>query len=613
MKLSLVIATYQRIDELDRLLLSLAHQTARNFEIIVVDQNPDGRLDPIVDKFVRKGLEITHLRQGTPNLSQARNRGVAIASGAIVGFPDDDSWYDTDLIKVVRQRFEDEPNCDGIVATWVEQASALPNTTRAPAALDWADWKYLRGGPASSICLFFRIGTFYLEEQFSGFDERLGVGQWYGSAEETDFLMRLLQAGRKIAREPRARIHHVFDQSSDGALLSGFAVARARARGTGALYAKHELGYWVILRGLISPIFARLRAGARRHGLLTHAAVLIGRLEGWLAWRSKRARMADYVPVFQPSLETTRLSRDAQREDSDFLPTIWVVIPTFNRCAVLLECLTSIKSQSYPKIKAVVVEDGCSDPTGDQVAREHPEVVLLHGDGNCWWSGCMNIGLAHVLQHADDRDYICSFNDDVLIDPSFFETLLAESRRLGGENMVGALAVDSEQPDRVVFSGTIINWRSGVWRGITSSEGIESPPTRSDSLPGRGALFSLAVARQTGLYDAVQFPQYFGDEDFALRARAQGVRLYVSHRARLKSHYAMTGTGRVNQNLRSYARSLFSIRSPNQLSRRARFIWRHAPVHLRLSFIAIDFLKVVTAYWRKRQIRQTRSESGSVS
>jgi hypothetical protein len=58
-----------------------------------------------------------------------------------------------------------------------------------------------------------------------------------------------------------------------------FRQERARARGTGALYAKHRLPAWVIARGLLAPLLALpgpdLTAGAARS---------LGRLEGLMRW-----------------------------------------------------------------------------------------------------------------------------------------------------------------------------------------------------------------------------------------------------------------------------------------------------------------------------------------
>jgi len=285
-------------------------------------------------------------------------------------------------------------------------------------------------------------------------------------------------------------------------------------------------------------------------------------------------------------------------------PAVWVIVPTFNRCNVLLECLSGLSRQTYSNVRIVVVEDGCSDGTVDLVKVNYPEVKILHGTGDSWWSGSMNIGLDYVLRVCEENDFVCSFNDDVLIGLDYINQLVLDCLEVGCDNMMGSTAVDSNLDSKILFQGTRIDWRKGVWksRPVRTSESIRVVST--DSLPGRGTLFRASMVARIGSYDAVHFPQYFGDEDLSLRARAVGIPLFVSLNAILRSHLAMTGTGRMNQSLFSFLGSLFSKRSPNQLSRRLRFIWRHCPSVYRVSFSFIDVVKVVSAFWRRRDIRK---------
>ena len=89
MKLSLVVASVERTGELHDLLEGFANQPFRDFEVIVVDQNADSRLHPIVAKFMPQ-FAIRHLHSAVRNVSLARNEGLAAASGDVLGFRDDD-------------------------------------------------------------------------------------------------------------------------------------------------------------------------------------------------------------------------------------------------------------------------------------------------------------------------------------------------------------------------------------------------------------------------------------------------------------------------------------------------------------------------------------------
>ena len=280
MLVSLVLATYGRCDDVGRCLQSLAAQTDSNFEVLLVDQNADDRLVPWVTQYTAAGLAIQHIRMDKPSLSGARNLGIDKANGAIVGFPDDDCWYEPDVVALVRHAFGSQPPKDGVVANWVEQ-SAVRNPHMTNEVLSSQAWRAFRGGDASSISLFF---TRVLLTNLRGFDVRMGVGQWYGAAEETDLILRALAAGAVLQRVPNARVHHLYGAAPTGTLSQRYQRARVRARGTGAIYAKQRLGAWTVARGLLAPVLLPLLRLSGWQALATGYWTFVGRLEGLLRW-----------------------------------------------------------------------------------------------------------------------------------------------------------------------------------------------------------------------------------------------------------------------------------------------------------------------------------------
>jgi len=277
-ELSLILATVGRTSELSRLFDSLIAQTFRHFEVIVVDQNTDQRLEPILQRARSLGIVLRHLRHHPPNLALARNAGILGASGNWVGFPDDDCWYEPHTLEhiMLRSRRSDAPR--GIIVRWVEQDAAIP-----PGQLSWHRSCRFRDIPVASITLFFRHD---LLDEIGGFDGRLGVGQWFGAAEETDIVLRALRLGALITHEPAALVHHPVEPA---AIATRNVAARHRARGTGALYAKHHLPLWVIVRGLAAPILRPLLRGRFGAELRYGFAVARGRLDGWLRWSRHHA------------------------------------------------------------------------------------------------------------------------------------------------------------------------------------------------------------------------------------------------------------------------------------------------------------------------------------
>lgn len=284
--------------------------------------------------------------------------------------------------------------------------------------------------------------------------------------------------------------------------------------------------------------------------------------------------------------------------------TVWVVIPTHNRRQIVLQCLNDLSKQSYGDMTIIVVDDGSTDGTFEELKRYGSGIKVLKGDGNRWWTGSINIGLAYALSRSSVEDYILTLNDDVLVASDYVENLVAVSRAYGKKVLIGSLAVDSEDTRRVAFCGTGINWSTGRWKGYSAeSVDLSNSFIKSDSLPGRGVLIPVNAFSEIGFFDDRVFPQYFADEDFSLRAKKRGYDLVVSTAAIVKSHVRLTGTGRHGQTFSAFFKSLFSMRSPNQIWRRAYFSMRHAPLRYKISFALIDCTKVISAYFRKRGMR----------
>ncbi|SNS74336.1 Glycosyltransferase, GT2 family [Noviherbaspirillum humi] len=276
--ITLVLATVGRTSELGRLFDSFAAQSFANFEVVVVDQNSDDRLLPHLERARYLGLSVRHIRHDPPNLAAARNAGIEAARGRWIGFPDDDCWYDPKVLEQVAARFEQADQPEGVVVRWVEQ-NEQPLTA---ARLTWKRASAFRDVPVSSITLFCHRALF---KTIGGFDARLGVGQYFGAGEETDFVLRALRSGAAFCYEPLAEVHHHVNPEKPDPTPQARLAVRHRARGTGALYVKHQLPAWVILRGLLSPILRPLLKGAFGADLAHGCAVMLGRIDGMLRWR----------------------------------------------------------------------------------------------------------------------------------------------------------------------------------------------------------------------------------------------------------------------------------------------------------------------------------------
>lgn len=114
MKASILVAIYNAGQTLPRCLDSLLSQTNADLEIICIDDASTDRSASIVSDYASRDNRIVFLRNATnQGPAVARNKGLEVATGDIIGFLDSDDWYAPDtvarLVKVFREH--DDADC----------------------------------------------------------------------------------------------------------------------------------------------------------------------------------------------------------------------------------------------------------------------------------------------------------------------------------------------------------------------------------------------------------------------------------------------------------------------------------------------------------------------
>lgn len=200
--LTLICATKGRYEELDRLLNSLATQTTKNFDIILIDQNTDDRVFEIVGRYSM--LAINQIRLSESNSTKARNVGAKEARGKWLGFPDDDSWMPPDFVERLIDCIRTDDNIDGVFTNWRDPLSGRSMFSFEPGLMEKEDPFTL----ASCICIFFSKQCFF---SVAGFDERLGLGDntLLKAGEEQDLLLKMMNANKRILKAPHLEVYHL--------------------------------------------------------------------------------------------------------------------------------------------------------------------------------------------------------------------------------------------------------------------------------------------------------------------------------------------------------------------------------------------------------------------
>ena len=109
-RISVVTPTRNRPDALRRAIASVRAQTHENWEMLVVDDG--GELDPTAVVDEAADPRIRHSRIEKSGVLAARNHALAMATGSIVAYLDDDNVMDPSWLKAVAWAFAERPEVD---------------------------------------------------------------------------------------------------------------------------------------------------------------------------------------------------------------------------------------------------------------------------------------------------------------------------------------------------------------------------------------------------------------------------------------------------------------------------------------------------------------------
>ncbi|MDX6676920.1 MAG: hypothetical protein QOE31_972 [Solirubrobacteraceae bacterium] len=223
-------------------------------ELLIVDQSALAD-DALASLGVVRGCAVRYLHSDTRGLSRARNIGLRAAGADVAVLIDDDMFVEHDWLAQLIGGLT--PGDDRTVVTGRVLAAppeGVAGTVPPAALVTRATPAVYRGRqptdvvPGANVALH-RVTVLAI----GGYDERLGAGTCFASADDNDIGLRLLDAGCEVRHVPEAVVLH-----------RAWRTARQRARmrwdygrGKGAFYAKH-------MSRADRYALRRMRADARR-------------------------------------------------------------------------------------------------------------------------------------------------------------------------------------------------------------------------------------------------------------------------------------------------------------------------------------------------------------
>ncbi len=314
---SVVIVNWNGRHLLGECLGSLRDQTARNFEIILVDNGSHDGSPEYVQEHYRE-VKVVRLAENR-GFAGGNNAGIRMASGKYLALLNNDTKVDPDWLRNLAREAEAGPSAVGMWASKIlsyDNPEIIDNVglllyadglARGKGRLEKDEGQYEQAGeaffPSGCAALYRR----QMLDEIGLFDE-----EFFAYADDVDLGLRARLAGWQCIYVPSAKVYHKYSASSSAhSPFKAFLVERNRIWVLLKYYPIELIlisPFWTFTRLLVHLYGALTGTGAsgrfsQQHSILRAAAILLK------AWYSALSALPDIIRQRRAFSNVRRIGR----------------------------------------------------------------------------------------------------------------------------------------------------------------------------------------------------------------------------------------------------------------------------------------------------------------
>ncbi|MHB8056772.1 MAG: glycosyltransferase family 2 protein [Desulfuromonadaceae bacterium] len=210
MKFSVITITFNSVSSVRETICSVVSQSYPDLEYILVDGGSSDGTVEVVSEFAAKDPRIGWISELDDGISDAFNKGIALATGDIIGIINSDDSYLPETLRLVAERAKAHPDCDVFHGDIVRRDQAGKELfILKPLNVETSVWREM---PVNHPATFVRRRAY---DKIGGFDVALRYAMDY------DLVLRLYNAGCRFCyiEEPLATMR--YGGASDVSFVKG--------------------------------------------------------------------------------------------------------------------------------------------------------------------------------------------------------------------------------------------------------------------------------------------------------------------------------------------------------------------------------------------------------
>lgn len=268
-------------------------------------------------------------------------------------------------------------------------------------------------------------------------------------------------------------------------------------------------------------------------------------------------------------------------------PKVCVVVLCYNGVELTLECIKSLRSQTYSNLDIIIIDNDSPDNTADIVQEHCPDLFVLNTGENLGYVAGNNLGIRMAID--EQADILFLVNNDTRLDQECVKNLVCTLNNDRSIGVVGPMVYTWEDSPKISSAGGLINWKYADAINIGAGEdNLGQYPARSvDFINGCGIMVTRQAVERAGVLDP-KFFMYWEETDWCQRIKKCGFKIWFEPSA-VMWHKAPIHWGELSATTIYY-----------MTRNRLLFFYRHAPGWMKPVSLARALHGAVRGYQRHR-------------